>query len=302
MDKFNIHSEKALDSLLGILRCPSTGTTVDFDSSGKKLVSEGGFEYEIINNIPVLLKNQISENSFDYREHYRIDAELFDYHEQRAGGTLHDERRVFEYILNYIRSGSLFVLDVGCGNARMAKEMLHRGNSVCSLDISLNNTSKALELYPSDKHSAVIADALCLPFADNSFDCIICSEVIEHTAEPNKLVEELVRCVKPNGQVIITTPYKEKIKYNLCIHCNKQTPVNAHLHSFDEKKLIELFSKYHKGKTEWKSFGNKALLHLRTHVVLRYLPFFIWRMIDSLFNYIINKQAHIILIYTKENE
>lgn len=301
MDNFNKHREKALNSILDILRCPETGTALSFDNTAHKLTSEAGYEYEIINYIPVLIKSQTHQKSFDYLEHYKLDAELFDYHEQRTGGTLHDERRVFEYILNYIKREAISVLDVGCGNARLAGEMLQRGNRVCSLDISLTNTSKAMELYPSDRHSAVIADALSLPFADSSFDCIVCSEVIEHTVDPDKIVEELVRCVKPNGQVILTTPYKEKLKYYLCIHCNKQTPVNAHLHSFDENKLLELFSKYKNGKTVWKSFGNKALLHLRTHVVLKYLPFSIWKIIDSLFNLLINKQAHIIVTYTKEN-
>jgi len=45
-----------------------------------------------------------------------------------------------------------------------------------------------------------------LPFADNSFDWVICMEGIEHVLHPAKLVEELCRITAPGGRVIITTP------------------------------------------------------------------------------------------------
>ena len=45
-----------------------------------------------------------------------------------------------------------------------------------------------------------------LPFADNSFDWVICMEGIEHVLHPAKLVEELSRITAPGGRVIITTP------------------------------------------------------------------------------------------------
>jgi SAM-dependent methyltransferase len=291
---------KAFDKLRDYLVCPITysGLTPDFEY--KTLKNENGYTFEIKNFIPILLDDNV-ESGFDYKEHYVTDAELFDYFEQRTGGTAHDERRVREYVLSKIPESAKSVLDVGCGRAWIAKELIRKKDFVCSLDISLRNPEKALELYPSANHAAVVADSLFLPFRDNSFDCIVSSEVIEHIEDPSKFIVELFRCVKPGGKLIITTPYKEVIKYSLCIHCHKPTPVNSHLYSFDEDKLKSLCAGKDLAIYEWFSFGNKALLHLRLHVILRYFPFWFWKLKDSITNFFINKRAHILAIYTKKN-
>ncbi len=292
--------QKSLDKLMEYIVCPFSHSNLKLDSDNRALKSGKGYNFEIKNNIPILLAEP-ANSDFNYAEHYSKDAELFDYFERRTAGTEHDERRVREYILSKIPSSARTVLDVGCGRAWIAKELINNKDFICSLDISYTNPAHALELYPSDNHSAVVADALALPFRDNSFDCIVSSEVIEHIEEPERFITELFRCLKPNGKLIITTPYKEVIQYHLCIHCNKPTPVNAHLHSFDENKLKILYKGKDLANFEWFAFGNKALLHLRTHIVLKYFPFWFWKLKDNFFNMFINKRAHILAIYTKHN-
>jgi len=46
---------------------------------------------------------------------------------------------------------------------------------------------------------------------DNTFDVVICTEVLEHTNNPFKVVEELKRIVKENGVVCISTPFNFRI-------------------------------------------------------------------------------------------
>lgn len=45
-----------------------------------------------------------------------------------------------------------------------------------------------------------------LPFADASFDAILCFETVEHFSMPELLVAELGRVIKPDGVLILTTP------------------------------------------------------------------------------------------------
>ncbi|MBI4203259.1 MAG: methyltransferase domain-containing protein [Chloroflexi bacterium] len=45
-----------------------------------------------------------------------------------------------------------------------------------------------------------------LPFRDGEFDVVLCLETVEHLAEPEKLVKELSRVIKPNGTMVLTTP------------------------------------------------------------------------------------------------
>lgn len=259
--------------------------------------------FEIINSIPVLLPATLisgtNKDNFDYLSHYSKDATEFDYFEERHGATYDDERRVHEYISHNVPGSTVDILDVGCGRAWVARDFLQKRINVCSLDISIENPAKAIARYPAETHSGIVADAFFLPFKDGSFDCIVASEIIEHVVDPAGFVKELFKCLKPGGELIITTPYKEVLQYSLCIHCNQKTPHNAHLHSFDEKKLEALLINNGLFSFSFKTFGNKILLHLRTYVLLKFLPFQIWKMFDKLCNLIYNRPAHILVKYIK---
>lgn len=233
-------------------------------------------------------------------DHYKKDAVEFDYFEEKKGATAHDERRLREYIISKIPKDVKSILDVGCGNGWVAKEFLPEGKQVYSLDISVTNPVKVKKLYPDEKHIGITADSFHLPFNNNSFDCIIASEIIEHVFNPAGFVNELFRVVKKGGSLIVTTPYKEKLIYYLCIHCNQKTPANAHIHSFDEKKLENFYSGSDLESFKHETFGNKVLIFLRTYVVLQYFPFWVWKLKDKFFNFFINKPIHIICMYKKK--
>ncbi|MCL5990768.1 MAG: class I SAM-dependent methyltransferase [Bacteroidetes bacterium] len=255
--------------------------------------------YELHNTIPLLYPNHFTgnEKQMNYLEHYKFDGEYYDYFEGRiCKATEHDERRLRDYILSLIPKSASTVLDVGSGGAWLAKALQTKNVELFSFDISPNNISKALELYPFVKHHGIVGDALNPPFRNETFDCIISSEVIEHIVEPKLFIQKLLPLLKPGGKLIISTPYKEKIQYSICTHCNQPTPHNAHLHSFDEKKLKDLIDD---NNVLFKNyiFGNKALHMLRTNFILQYLPFRLWMIFDSIANMILNKRGHIVCVY-----
>lgn len=237
--------------------------------------------------------------NFNYVEHYKTDAEKFDYFEERKGATEHDERRVHEYIESKMNPDIKTILDVGCGSAWVAKRFLTKNKNVISFDISEINVKKARNFYPAKNHYGLVGDSFFLPLKTNSVDCVIASEIIEHVVNPKAFARELFRVVKPGGELIITTPYKEILRYSLCIHCNQKTPVNAHIHSFDEKILSGFFNNSETSKKVWYIFGNKVLIFLRTYVVLKFLPFGLWKAADKIANLLINKPAHILIKYCK---
>ena len=239
-------------------------------------------------------------SKFNYIDHYKKDAVEFDYFEDRRGATEHDERRVREYIVSKVPKNVNSILDVGCGKGWVAKEYLTQGKTVISLDVSITNPAILNKLYPSQKHFAVTADSFHLPFSDDSFDCVIASEIIEHVFDPAGFVKELFRVVKKGGNLIITTPYKEKLIYYLCIHCNQKTPANAHIHSFDENKLGSFYSENDLESFNYETFGNKLLINLRTYVLLQFFPFLLWKLKDKFVNLIYKKPVHIICVYKKK--
>lgn len=235
---------------------------------------------------------------FDYITHYKTDSEEFDYFEERTGATEHDERRVHEYILSNVNDEVSSILDVGSGSAWVAKHFNDKNMQIFSFDISKTNVQKAKSLVNTNMHIPIVGDSFNLPFKDEAIEVVIASEIIEHVIDPRKFVKELLRVVKPNGKVIITTPYKEKLRYYLCVHCNKKTPVHAHLHSFDEN-ILKSFTPDNNTNYEYQTFGNKLLIFLRTYVILKYLPFRLWKLVDSVFNLIKSMPVHIIVKYHK---
>jgi ubiquinone/menaquinone biosynthesis C-methylase UbiE len=52
----------------------------------------------------------------------------------------------------------------------------------------------------------VVGDAQALPFCGESFDTIMCNEVLEHVPEPSQLFSEAVRVLEPGGYLLLTTP------------------------------------------------------------------------------------------------
>jgi len=237
-------------------------------------------------------------DDFNYIKHYGRDAFEFDYFEERTKATAHEERRVREYLISKVPHYVNSILDVGCGRAWVAEKYLKKNVNVFSLDISVTNPSKALKKYPGKNHFGIVADSFTLPFPDESFDCVIASEIIEHVIDPERFVKELLRVLKMSSILIISTPYKEKIQYYLCIHCNKPTPVHSHLHSFDEKKL-KSYSKNYTSEFSYYTFGNKALTYFLTYIFLKFFPFSLWKLVDRFANLIYNKPLHIIAVYQK---
>ncbi len=250
------------------------------------------------NNQPEI--HRMHGTTFDYKDHYRIDADEFDYFQSRSAGTAHSERRVREYASSGIKGNQGKILDVGCGNGWVASVFCKKGFNVVSSDLAHLNVKKALDKIPHENHLGIVADAFSLPFADNTFNYVVASEVIEHVADPGGFVGSLFRVVKPGGSLVVTTPYKEKIIYTLCVHCNRTTPLHAHLHSFDEKILSALYKG--PGLQDFNSalFGNKVLVHLRTHVVLRFLEFRLWKLVDKTADLIYKAPSTILAVWRKK--
>ncbi len=240
-----------------------------------------------INNETELHKS--FDSNFDYFKHYEIDALQFDYFKDDEQSTTKQERkRSRQAIINAVPKNTFSILDVGCGSGWVAEYFLKQGKQIISADISSTNPAKALAKFPHQNHAGIVCDAFNLPFKNNSFDCIIASEVIEHVHDPAVFVESLLQKVKRGGTLILVTPYNEKIEYSLCVHCNKPTPKSAHLHSFNEENIKVLFHRL-TYKTFTEVYCNKYILKLRLYNLLSFLPFSLWRILDNLANNFVKK-------------
>jgi SAM-dependent methyltransferase len=95
------------------------------------------------------------------------------------------------------------VLIVGCGS-QDDMSIINDNCTGVGVDLSRKAIEKMKKRYPRFEY--YVADALRLPFEDNCFDYVVCSEVIEHVEDSNKLISEVRRVLKDGGGFILTTP------------------------------------------------------------------------------------------------
>ncbi len=98
------------------------------------------------------------------------------------------------------------VLDVGCGNGVISRSLGAEGFTVKGVDISEKTIAKAKSLnrYPNVQFEVKSAEQL---IADGSkYHAIVCSEVLEHLHEPEKLISTLHEILDNKGVLIVTVP------------------------------------------------------------------------------------------------
>jgi SAM-dependent methyltransferase len=108
------------------------------------------------------------------------------------------------------------VIDVGCGAGRHAFEAYRRGADVVafdrdadelrSVDAILQAMAETGEAPEAASAKVVHGDALSLPYPDETFDCVIASEILEHVPQDDAAIAELVRVLKVGGTLAVSVP------------------------------------------------------------------------------------------------
>jgi demethylmenaquinone methyltransferase/2-methoxy-6-polyprenyl-1,4-benzoquinol methylase len=96
-------------------------------------------------------------------------------------------------------------LDVCSGTGDFAHELRLRvgpSGEVTATDFSAGMLAKGKEKFTADNVNVLQADAMDLPFADNTFDAAVVGFGLRNVVDPAKAIAEMVRVVKPMGRVV----------------------------------------------------------------------------------------------------
>jgi ubiquinone/menaquinone biosynthesis C-methylase UbiE len=129
------------------------------------------------------------------------------------------------------------VLDVGCGDGSLALDLSERTQAkIFAAELTWKRVTRAKQRVRGLQ--AVQTSIYELPYADNSFPLVTCTDLLEHLDDPERAMRELVRVSSRN--VLVTVPYKINIEKTLCPHCGKDYFLYGHQHSFGREGIDKL--------------------------------------------------------------
>jgi len=173
-------------------------------------------------------------------------------------------------------------LDVGCaeGMFLLAAKSLRPSCEIYGIDFSRAAVRKAQGYTSKAESHLVRADALHLPFRNQLFDVVLCSETLEHVVDDLAATKELARvCGK---LCLITVPsfnsQKAKLRFNPDIDCKHDSHLRKYLKSELEYTLAKNFRNIR--------VFNLSLWHLSTAAIIlhNFLPKYIASKISKFFS------------------
>ena len=111
--------------------------------------------------------------------------------------VIRDNNRVVENLLPDMRGT---VYDLGCGIRPYEQDILQFADSYVGVDWGSTQHTLSADIV-SDLNKA-------LPIPDESADTVVSFQVLEHLCEPQSMLNEAFRILKPNGKLILTVPFQ----------------------------------------------------------------------------------------------
>jgi hypothetical protein len=157
---------------------------------------------------------------------------LFEHVHGRSEGLSEQTLERIKWVADHIPVNVSTILDLGAGRCHLSNLLIDRHFQVTSLDLVLSSLKKSSGLR-------VQASSTELPFKSNSFDLVLCAEVIEHMRSRERLatLQEIWRVAR--HYVLLTVPNNEDLNEMLicCDRCGHVFHAWGHLQSFNAASM-----------------------------------------------------------------
>ena len=144
------------------------------------------------------------------------------------------------------------LVDIGCGSGRhIGAAMMQPVGLAIGIDTCIEDLQSAedrmelhrrLDTISGEGWAFACADALQIPFQDEAFDIVICSEVLEHIPDHEGAVKEALRVLRTGGILVVSVPryWPEKICWRLSR--DYATIDGGHIRIYRRKNLLDLLT------------------------------------------------------------
>jgi len=131
------------------------------------------------------------------------------------------------------------ILDAGSGEGYFLS--IIKSKNKFGIELSEKRIAIAQKLYPDLKIK--IGDIKKIPFENNEFDVIVCSEVLEHVSGYEKALEEFKRCVKPDGHIVLSFPNEFTVSLGRLLILKFPIHEIDHINSIKPKNVTPILGK-----------------------------------------------------------
>lgn len=132
----------------------------------------------------------------------------------------------YEWIENNLKRipSGLKILDAGAGELRWKASCSHLNyvsQDFCEYKGNCDGSQVGLRDAEWDTSKIdIVSDIIDIPVEDESFDVVLCSEVLEHLPYPEMAIKELARVLKKGGELILTAPFCSLTHFAPYYYCN----------------------------------------------------------------------------------
>jgi len=135
------------------------------------------------------------------RQHYDAIAGIYDIHYDRPRGRCY-HTHISTHVMDALPKGGR-LLDIGCGTGLFVEKYVKKGGTAVGIDISRNMIKKARVRCPGSLFTLGTGDGL--PFCNDSFDAVSSLLVFTYLKDPQAMLDEAYRVLKPGGSISICT-------------------------------------------------------------------------------------------------
>jgi ubiquinone/menaquinone biosynthesis C-methylase UbiE len=228
------------------------------------------------------------------QEHYDTVADVYDNH--------YDERRgrcYYTHLSTYVmealpRSGKL--LDIGCGTGLFVERYVGEGRTAVGLDISQKMIERGRRRCRACDYSVGTGERI--PFRDNTFDAVSSLMVFSYVRNPEAMLSEAYRVLKPGGAIAICTLGKKLLTrgipaiYHISekIHVQHVVMKNFGERYYDREEMQELFTRagFSAVQVKWCSFAHIDMIDPLFLLAQKVEPFVEKRVPQLAYNICVN--------------
>ncbi len=185
----------SIEALLPILACPCCGSSLLNDGESQILCDQG-HEFPVVNGVPILFEPEERESiERDYGDATQMQGEYRKSALARVRSLV--KRAVGSSLRLPIdpRVARTYELVDGDWRLEIGSGLVEAGPKTVNLDIGMFGGVN------------VVGSGCRLPFADESFSLIRSLAVLEHIREPQKMIAEMLRVLKPGGYIYTEIPF-----------------------------------------------------------------------------------------------